>query len=530
MRALLALLPLLGGCTLLLSSSDHQGGAPAAQPDAAAPGDAGSDASDGGGDDHDAGACDLDRDGHRATGAACGGDDCDDSRDDVHPGALPICADGVVNDCSFRGEEALAAQLTGTETESGELGIVPPRLLGKVTSPGGVRTLAIAMASAASQGGGIWLAHLAAQDGERIPRLLHGSGDRPAELTDVSFPVPVAAFRDVTAVALGAGDSQATADFGVFASQPFDSDGDSLPDTRGWMGTLGPARAAGAIESLAPFGEPATYFPRAVVAGGSLQYAQHHLALLEARGTSHFMTAFRAGDASAHQEVRTDGQSIVARGGRIEAVGTRGAHLLLYEPGSSRANVWAYAANPGPLPVFNLSTLLGGAVTGTPGFAYLGRQSSQDQYALLAAGRGKVVAAVVSCPRDAPGSCALALDGTTLTIPLEHLEDEARAVAATTMRESALVAALTRVLANDSSDEHLDLTLLGLTGVMRTFTVFPAGFAGAGKRVLDAQIAAMRSALSRGGSATTIGYAALAHDDLGQDELHYGLMRACDAR
>lgn len=40
--------------------------------------------------------CDRDRDGHRAR--ACGGDDCDDTRGDVHPGASEWC-DGVDGDC-----------------------------------------------------------------------------------------------------------------------------------------------------------------------------------------------------------------------------------------------------------------------------------------------------------------------------------------------------------------------------------------------------------------------------------------------
>lgn len=40
--------------------------------------------------------CDRDRDGHRAL--ACGGDDCDDTREAVHPGAPEWC-DGVDGDC-----------------------------------------------------------------------------------------------------------------------------------------------------------------------------------------------------------------------------------------------------------------------------------------------------------------------------------------------------------------------------------------------------------------------------------------------
>lgn len=44
----------------------------------------------------DVDACDTDADGFRAT--SCGGDDCDDTRKDVHPGAMDVC-DGDDNDC-----------------------------------------------------------------------------------------------------------------------------------------------------------------------------------------------------------------------------------------------------------------------------------------------------------------------------------------------------------------------------------------------------------------------------------------------
>jgi hypothetical protein len=40
-----------------------------------------------------------DRDGDGHMEAACGGDDCDDTRDDVYPGAPEICLDGVDQDC-----------------------------------------------------------------------------------------------------------------------------------------------------------------------------------------------------------------------------------------------------------------------------------------------------------------------------------------------------------------------------------------------------------------------------------------------
>jgi hypothetical protein len=40
-----------------------------------------------------------DRDGDGFTDAACGGEDCDDTRNDVFPGASDVCFDGVDNDC-----------------------------------------------------------------------------------------------------------------------------------------------------------------------------------------------------------------------------------------------------------------------------------------------------------------------------------------------------------------------------------------------------------------------------------------------
>jgi hypothetical protein len=43
--------------------------------------------------------CVTDDDGDGYIAESCGGPDCDDSRDDVHPGAPEICDDGVDNDC-----------------------------------------------------------------------------------------------------------------------------------------------------------------------------------------------------------------------------------------------------------------------------------------------------------------------------------------------------------------------------------------------------------------------------------------------
>lgn len=46
--------------------------------------------------------CDQDGDGYAST--ACGGDDCDDTRQDIHPGAAEVC-DGDDNDCDSTADE-----------------------------------------------------------------------------------------------------------------------------------------------------------------------------------------------------------------------------------------------------------------------------------------------------------------------------------------------------------------------------------------------------------------------------------------
>jgi hypothetical protein len=527
-RVLASLLSGLGACTLLLDGAEHQGGPPGA-PDAAAnldgsSGDASADGSVGG-------PCDMDEDGHRKSGA-CGGDDCDDGRGDVHPGAVPVCGDGVVNDCAFVGDASLARQIMGSETDDGELGIVTPLELARVPSPAGVRTLALAMAPAGDGGGGIWIAHVAGQAArQRVPALLHAAGDAPAEFTSLPFPAPAVAFRDVATVALGTGEGEPTAAFALFASKAFDADADGVADTSGWVGTLGPAAGAGSTQEVAPGkSTQAKLSPRAVILGGSVVYREHYTARFEARtATSHVMGAFTGSDLTSYRDVATDAQGIVGAGGMVEVAGTRGPHLLLHEPGSAEAYLWGYLGDTA-LREFSLSPLLASEVTGRPGLAYLGQMSNVDSYALLATGRGKLAAALVECPEKDPGACALGVNGTTFSIPLASSQDEALSVSASTMRESSLVAALTRIRPSGRADEHLDLILLGLSGVLRQFTVLPEGFAGQGKRVLDAQIASMQSTLTSGHTATTIGYAALLENDSDEDELYYGVLRACDER
>ena len=51
--------------------------------------------------------CDRDRD--RYVAALCGGNDCDDTRADVHPLAVELCTNGVDDDCNGRTDAADAA-------------------------------------------------------------------------------------------------------------------------------------------------------------------------------------------------------------------------------------------------------------------------------------------------------------------------------------------------------------------------------------------------------------------------------------
>jgi|GEM_PF-6870138 hypothetical protein len=139
MRAPILLLVLaLGasaGCSLVLDRDRHRGAerdagllpdpdaspddGGAGAPDASVMADAPAlDALDATAAQPDAGDCDRDRDGHDAV--ACGGDDCDDTRADVHPGATPICGSGRVESCTSPVSPELL-ELLGAE----ELGMLP---------------------------------------------------------------------------------------------------------------------------------------------------------------------------------------------------------------------------------------------------------------------------------------------------------------------------------------------------------------------------------------------------------------------
>jgi hypothetical protein len=336
----------------------------------------------------------------------------------------------------------------------------------------------------------------------------------------------------VASVALASGEGEVGIEFAAFADKSLDSDGDSVVDTAGWVGGISSEDSNGTVFEITA-SEAASYFPRVVISGGSLQYPDHYTSLFESRDNSdaHFMGAFLGADATSYHDVATDAEGIVAASGLVDAVGSRGPHLLLHEPGAETAYVWPYLNQGGPsaLKPFSLASLVD-TVTGAPGFTYLGQKSSENQYAFLIPGRGAVAAAVIGCPIADPNGCALALDGTTISIPLDDADDDTLSVSATTMRESSLVAALARVKPYGGSGQLGKLILLGLSGLLRDFTVFPQGFAGQGTRLVDAQITSMRSTLLDDRQATTIGYAALVENDASQDELHFGMLRACDER
>jgi hypothetical protein len=96
-----------GGCSLLFGADEHQGGVPDGSVDLGA--DTGIDAAE---------ACaeDADRDDDGADAIECGGMDCDDTRDDVYPGAPEICANDVDEACGGAAlRELLAVESTVTE-------------------------------------------------------------------------------------------------------------------------------------------------------------------------------------------------------------------------------------------------------------------------------------------------------------------------------------------------------------------------------------------------------------------------------
>jgi hypothetical protein len=131
LAALGGLLSFSSGCSLVLDGGRHRGAsadggvlrdADAPRSDGAvgdaSPPDGSTALADAPPPTSDAGACDVDGDGHIALG--CGGDDCDDGRAEVYPGAPPICGSGRAESCGGDGLAPLLA-LLGAE----ELGPLP---------------------------------------------------------------------------------------------------------------------------------------------------------------------------------------------------------------------------------------------------------------------------------------------------------------------------------------------------------------------------------------------------------------------
>lgn len=74
--------------------------------------------------------------------------DCDDADPTVYPGAPPVCGDGVANDCSSRGEDALCGGLGTFVSERGDDANPGTRALP-------LRTVGQGLANAAAIGGGV---------------------------------------------------------------------------------------------------------------------------------------------------------------------------------------------------------------------------------------------------------------------------------------------------------------------------------------------------------------------------------------
>lgn len=191
----------MGGCTLLFGADEHQGGGTDSGVDDQGSVDEGMDLADRCEADPDA-----DDDGHNA--AECGGDDCDDSRDDVFPGAPEVCGNGVNERCGD-------AELNGLLGSSTTVTQHEPRTLFSLVSPtvdGSPVTVPMAMASTTQGGGWFVAATVSGSSSTNNLAALSAPASEPTTFTQLSnYVVSPPALDGLVSVALARDGSDAGA-------------------------------------------------------------------------------------------------------------------------------------------------------------------------------------------------------------------------------------------------------------------------------------------------------------------------------